>query len=322
MPIPVLIDLVVGEAVAVPVDDAAWQPISLAQASAIAALAQDVGVTALRLVDGSPGVRPLDPSVVSTYLAGLHREIGYLLDIPTTGNAPYNLARRVLSADRAGGGRAGAVLRVGRSDEVSEAVAPDPNATDPAERWTEYARVLTRLWDSFPRAALIGDQERALVVDDSLIRPIAHEGRFYRVAGPLDGPSSSQGRPVLVAIDLDVLGWSAIAPSVDVVVVNREQAAGADLALTAALEQVGRSRSDVALIGRTALAPTGRDRVTAAELTQWVAEAKLDGLELVPTGDADEISVLLRTLVPSLEPTRGSTLRAGLGLGEALEVAA
>jgi len=317
VPTPVLIDLVVGEAVAG--SGAVRQPVSLAEADAITAVAQEVGVTALRLLDGG-GVRAIDPTIVSAYLAGNHADIGYLADVPTTHNAPYNLARRVLSVDRATGGRAGVVLRVGGGDDVSAATTPDPSAADPAQRWTEYAQVLNQLWTSFPRAALLGDQERALVVDDTLIRPIAHEGRFYRVAGPLDGPSSPQGRPVLVAVDLDVLDWSAIAASVDVVIVGRNRAAGADLALTAALERVGRSRPDVGLIGRTAVAPADDNRFSGGDLAVWAVENGLDGVDLVPSGDADQINSLLRSLVPELRPPRAGTLRAGLGLREPVEV--
>ena len=82
--------------------------------------------------------------------------------------------------------------------------------------------MLTRLWESFPREALIGDQETRLVVDDALIRPIDHDGRFYRVAGPLDGPSSVQGRPVLAAADRAALDdAAAVAGSVIVVVAIR-----------------------------------------------------------------------------------------------------
>jgi hypothetical protein len=320
----VLIDLVVGEPASGASEPGAGsgagapvQPVSLAEAEAIAALAQGAGVAALRLVDGTPGVRTIDPSVVGAFLAGRYGDLGYLVDVPTTHNAPYNLARRVLSFDRATVGRVGVVLRAGRGDEVSEATVPDPAADDPAERWTEYARILTRLWESFPRKALIGDQERALVVDDRLIRPIAHDGRFYRVAGPLDGPSSVQGRPVLVAADLDVLDWAALAGSADAVVVSREQADGADLPLRAPLEQVGRERADVALIGRASVgsADAAPDAV-AAEFATWVADARLDAVELVPTGGAEEIRGLLRDLVPALKPAAGTTLRAALGLRE------
>ena len=75
--------------------------LSLAEAGQVAALAGRLGVAALRLTDSG-----LDPSVVAAHLAGRHGGVGYLAEIPTTHHAPYNVARRVLSLDRATGGRA------------------------------------------------------------------------------------------------------------------------------------------------------------------------------------------------------------------------
>ncbi|PKW16189.1 LLM class flavin-dependent oxidoreductase [Saccharopolyspora spinosa] len=313
--------LAVGEATGGPVDGAS--PVSLADAAAIAAVAEEVGVAAIRLVDGGAG-RTLDPTVVGAYLAGIHGGVGFVAEVPTTHNAPYNAARRVLSLDRAAGGRTGVALSAGGGDEVSEATVPAPSATDPAQRWAEYALVLTRLWESFPRAALIGDQESGLVADDALIEPINHEAAFYRVAGPLDGPSSAQGRPVLVA-DLGALDPTAVARSADVVVVDRERAAGADAALTVALRRAGRSREDVALLGRVEVATD--DPAAAAvgnELRAWADEHRLDGFELVPTGGAEDVVTVLRGLVPQIADAAADssppTLRAAFGLREAAEV--
>ncbi|MBB2940925.1 alkanesulfonate monooxygenase SsuD/methylene tetrahydromethanopterin reductase-like flavin-dependent oxidoreductase (luciferase family) [Actinoplanes lutulentus] len=286
---------------------------SLADAGDIAAAAGEAGVAAIRLADQSPAGRALDPTVVAAYLAGLHDGIGFLPVVPTTGNAPYNAARRLLSLDRATGGRAGVVLRPGGGDEVSEASVPDPGATDPARRWTEYARVLTQLWESFPNTALLGDQQAGVVADDTLIRPIAHEGAFYRVAGPLDGPSSVQGRPVLVA-DLGTLDVTAVAASADVVVVDRTQAAGVDAVLSQALRLAGRDRGEVALLGRVSV--TRGDAVSGglpARLRAWADEQLLDGFELVPEGGPDHVIAILRALEPR---PQASTLRAAYGLRE------
>ncbi|MGW4965649.1 hypothetical protein ACWEPL_51235 [Nonomuraea sp. NPDC004186] len=296
--------------------------VSLSDAAVIAAVAEEVGVAAIRLIDGpddsGAAGRALDPTVVGAYLAGLHGGVGYIAEVPTTRNAPYNLARRVLSLDRATGGRSGVALRAGGGDEVSQATAPDPGATDPARRWTEYAHLLTRLWESFPRTALIGDQEAGIVVEDTRIRPIDHEGAFYRVAGPLDGPSSVQGRPVIVA-DLGTLDATAVAESADVVVVDREQVADADAALTEALRRAGRSRKDVALLGRVELGLKGP--ATGDDLRAWAEEHRLDGFELVPTGGATAVIAALRALVPR-PVSAPPTLRAALGLPELVAVAA
>ena len=299
--------------------------VSLAEAGAIAAVAGQVGVASIRLVDRAAAGPALDPTVVAAYLAGRHDRVGYVADVPTTNNAPYNVARRVLSLDRATGGRVGIALRTGAGDEVSDATAPQPGANDPAGRWTEYADVLLRLWESFPRAALIGDQAAGIVLDAALIAPIDHEGAFYRVTGPLDGPASVQGRPVLVA-DLGALDITTVARSADVVVVDREAAAGVDAALDAALWRAGRSRVDVALLGRAEVVAGARTSAPALarELRGWADEHRLDGLELVIGGNAGEVVAALRALVPLLTDAvpAGPTLRAAFGLRAAVGVPA
>jgi len=314
MSIPILVGLAVGEGDLVP----------LAEASEVAAAAQAAGVTALRLLDSLGGRPAVDPSVVAGYLAGRHGDLGYVVDVPTSHNAPYNTARRVLSLDRAGAGRVGVALRAGGGDEVSDGSARSAPDVPVDERWAEYAEVLTRLWESFPRAALVGDQERAIVVDDTLVRRIDHVSPAYRVAGPLDGPSSVQGRPVLVAADVDVVGWPAVAASADVVVVERPFSRGADDALTAALAVAGRRRDEVALIGRAEVDVVDGDAAALThELLGWLDADRLDGLELVPGGGARGVLATVRALVPLLDarPT-STTLRAALRLPETAGVPA
>jgi len=307
MTTPILIEIAVGDPSAADGTGA----VSLVDAVRIAAAAEASGVTALRLLDAGTDAAILDASVVAAHLAGRTDDLGYLVDVPTTHHAPYNVARRILSFDRAAGGRAGVVLRPGTGDEVSDAAVPDASASDPGERWAEYARIVTRLWESFPREALLGDQEAAIVADDTLIRPIAHVGRFYRVAGPLDGPSSVQGRPVLVAAPDGAVDWATIATSADVVVVDGDHVAGADAALTAALDQAGRRRDEVALVGR---------RVPGDDLVTWAGDHRLDAAALRPTGGIDDVLRVIEALAPLLDG-RDATLRGRLGLGAPVAVA-
>ena len=275
--------------------------VSLAEADAIVAVAQDAGVTAIRLVDHRGGYRTLDPSVVAAHLAGKYADIGWVIDAPTTHNAPYNLARRVLSLDRATGGRAGVVLLAGTGDEVSDAAAPDRDATDSADRWLEYAHVLTQLWESFPAAALLGDQENAIVADAGLIRPIDFDGRFYRVAGPLDGPSSVQGRPLLIATEPATIGWPRVATLADAVIVDRNQIDSAAVELVTALHSVGRRRDAVALLARVSD-------------TRAIPAHGIEGIVLAIDGGAPEILAAVRGLVPQSSAGRGDTLRTELEL--------
>jgi alkanesulfonate monooxygenase SsuD/methylene tetrahydromethanopterin reductase-like flavin-dependent oxidoreductase (luciferase family) len=276
--------------------------VSPAQADAIAAAAQEAGATGIRLVDNGSGVPTVDPSIVGSYLAGRHGLLAYLIDAPTTRNAPYNLARRVLAFDRATNGRVGVVLRTGEGDEVSDAVQPAAGAADRAQRWAEYAAIVTGLWESFPRSALLGDQAAALVVDEALIRPIDFDGRYYRVRGPLDGPGSVQGRPVLFVADPAALGWARIAQAADGVIVDAGEAVGAAEALSDQLATVGRRRDEVALLARV------------SDIRTWTAPAGVDGVVLVANGSASDIAAAVRDLVPSLGSPVVSTLRSALTL--------
>lgn len=278
--------------------------VTAAEADTVAAAAVAAGVTAIRLRDTISGHRAIDPSVTAAHLAGRHPDIGWIVDAPTTHNAPYNLARRILSFDRATNGQVGVVLTAGSGDEVSDAATPDPGAVDPSQRWGEYAAIITRLWESFPRAALLGDQRRAVVAEDSLIRPIDVSGRFYRVAGPLDGPSSVQGRPVLLTADPDGLGWSTIAGIVDGVIVESGEISAAAAHLSAAAAATGRRRDSLVLLART-------NTIDAGEQAR---SRGADGIVLAITGGASAILSALNALPAPAQPADRSTLRAQLGL--------
>ncbi|GAA2524865.1 LLM class flavin-dependent oxidoreductase [Winogradskya humida] len=340
-------------------------PLTLADADAVTAVAQEAGVTTIRLADDGN----LDPTVTAGYLAGRHHGIGFIAEVPTTHQAPYNTARRILSLDRASGGRTGIALRPGDGDEVSGGVvvglagrragevAEDSDAGPAARwagegggqvvvdraarwagecggqafvgraaRWTEYAHVLSRLWASFPRVALIGDQAAGLVVDDELIRAINHNGESYRVAGPIDGPSSVQGRPVIVADLTDELPFAAAAEYADVIVIDRATQVDQHISGVALLGRVwidadADADADAAPVGPTA--PAGLVAL-AGELRAWALEQRLDGFELVPRGDPDpeDLAAVLKTLVPLLAnasppgaaAASGTTLRAALAL--------
>jgi len=289
-------------------DLAVGPDLTLADAAVITEAASRIGVTAIRVRDGAPG-QTLDASVVASYLAGTETaeqpRLGWIVEASTSHNAPTNLARRLNSLDRATGGRAGLALRAGDGDEVSDPVAPKPGA-DQAARWAEYAQVLKKLWLSFPAAALVGDQRRGVFAENTLIKPIDFAGDFYRVAGPLDGPTSPQGGPVLIADDIGTLGWDVAARSADAVIVGRAVAAAADADLSDALARAGRAREQVALIARV----DGRQaEAVLAALPAFVVRHRLDGVELVAAGTKDDVLALIAAVVPSLAPTTGATLR-------------
>lgn len=297
----VIVDLVVGTT------------ISPSDAADITKAATDAGVTAIRVLDGAPG-QALDASVIASYLAGtdaaLQSNLGWILEASTSRNAPTNLARRSNSFDRATGGRAALALRAGDGDEVSDPVAPKPGS-DRSARWDEYAQILKGLWTSFPPAALVGDQDGEVFAENTLIKPLDFEGDYYRVAGPLDGPTSPQGGPLLIADDADTIGWDVIARNADVVVVDQKAVPTADADLSAALARAGRPRKSVALVVRVDVT---EPEAVAATLPAFVAEHGLDGVELVVAGGKDDVLALITDVVPTLAPSIDETLRSAFSL--------
>ncbi|MBT0769983.1 LLM class flavin-dependent oxidoreductase [Kineosporia sp. J2-2] len=290
MPLVVILDLAVGDG------------LTLEQAHEVAAVAADVGVSAIRVSDGPPGeLALLDAGSVASYLSARQPGLHWIVDAPTTHNAPYDLARRIASLDRATGGRSGLALRAGDGDAVTAAAADDlPKPGLPVDvsgaarpnRWAEYATVLNQLWG--------GGQ-------------VAHEGRFYRVSGALE-EVSPQGLPLLVADGRDDLDRSAAIALADVLVVPRiELVDGGDTRLTEAVARSGRRRDQVALLARAGIVREN-GRTTASELARWTTAHALDGLELATTGGRDELIGVLKSVVPRLEPATGSTLRQVFGL--------
>jgi FMN-dependent oxidoreductase (nitrilotriacetate monooxygenase family) len=65
-------------------------------------------------------------------------------------------------------------------------------------RGEEFVQVVKALWDSWADDAVLDDRESGQYARSDRIRPINHEGEFYKVAGPLNMPRSPQGRPVFV----------------------------------------------------------------------------------------------------------------------------
>ena len=142
----------------------------------------------------------LDPTVLLPALAAVTERIGLVATASTTYNEPYNLARRFASLDHISGGRAGwnIVTTAGRDAAQNFGLDDVPEHRHRYERATEFVEVCRALWDSWEDDFLIGDKDGGRFADADKIHTIDHEGRFFRVRGPLNVPPSPQGQPLLV----------------------------------------------------------------------------------------------------------------------------
>lgn len=142
----------------------------------------------------------LEPITALGALAMTTERIGLIATASTTYTEPFNLARQFASLDHITGGRVGwnivtswlapAARNFGGTSLVSH--------DERYERGEEFVQVAKALWDSWADDAVLDDRASGQYARADRIKPINHEGKFYRVAGPLNMPRGPQGRPVFV----------------------------------------------------------------------------------------------------------------------------
>jgi FMN-dependent oxidoreductase (nitrilotriacetate monooxygenase family) len=150
-----------------------------------------------------PAFRPasfIEPTVMLAAIAVSTHRIGLIATASTTYNSPYNLARRFAAVDHISGGRAGWNIVTTSSADAAYNFGQDGRQAhfDRYERATEFLDVVTRLWDSWEDGAVIGDKTEGVWADPDKVHQIDHEGKYFKVRGPLNSPRSPQGHPVLV----------------------------------------------------------------------------------------------------------------------------
>jgi FMN-dependent oxidoreductase (nitrilotriacetate monooxygenase family) len=142
----------------------------------------------------------LEPVTLLAALAGATSRIGLIATCSTTYTEPYNLARQFASIDHISGGRVGwnivtSWLAAAAGNYGGERQIGHADRYAMAE---EFVAVVSDLWDSWADDAVLDDRVAGRFADPARIRPIAHAGEHYRVAGALNLPRGPQGRPVFV----------------------------------------------------------------------------------------------------------------------------
>ena len=142
----------------------------------------------------------LEPLTTLAAVAVATKQIGLIATASTTYTEPFNLARQFASLDHMSNGRIGwNIVTSWLATAATNYGGSGP--LDHAERYArgeEFMQVVNGLWDSWARDALIDDRQSGAFVHPDRIRPIDHEGAYYKVAGPLNVARAPQGRPVLV----------------------------------------------------------------------------------------------------------------------------
>lgn len=151
-------------------------------------------------LDGHPGyLLQFEPLTLLAALAANTSHIGLVATASTTFMEPYNLARFMASLDKLSGGRVGwnvvTTAQQSAADNFGKAI---PSHAARYEMAAEYLDVVQGLWDSWEADPLILDKRTGTYFDRSKVHTLNHDGKFFKVKGPLGVSRSPQGQPVIV----------------------------------------------------------------------------------------------------------------------------
>jgi FMN-dependent oxidoreductase (nitrilotriacetate monooxygenase family) len=126
--------------------------------------------------------------------------VGFGLTMSTTYHHPFHVARLYNALDHVTGGRIAwnAVTSAYKNEAANYGYAEMVEHDLRYERAQEHLKVVTGLWDTVEKDAIVMDRERGIFADPEKVHLLNHEGRFYKVRGPLPVLPSPQGRPPII----------------------------------------------------------------------------------------------------------------------------
>lgn len=140
----------------------------------------------------------LEPITALSAMARATTHIGLVTTVSSTFYTPFHAARMLASLDHISGGRAGwnVVTSMFDAEARNHGMDAIPAREERYARAAEFVDTALALWDSWEPDALTLDRA-GMYADPAKVHAIDHDGKHFRVDGPLTVPRSPQGRPVL-----------------------------------------------------------------------------------------------------------------------------
>jgi FMN-dependent oxidoreductase (nitrilotriacetate monooxygenase family) len=193
-----------------------------------------------------------EPITMLAALAATTTHIGLGATASTTYAEPYAVARAFASLDHLSAGRAAwnAVTSSGAeaAQNFGRQHPPHDRRYEMAE---EFVDVVTGLWDCWDDGAIIADATTGTYIDAAKVCPLAHEGEFFSVRGPLNIGRCPQGRPVILQAGASESGQALAARTADMVfavVQDLDEAKLGYAGLKARLPQYGRTEAELSVL--------------------------------------------------------------------------
>jgi FMN-dependent oxidoreductase (nitrilotriacetate monooxygenase family) len=161
----------------------------------------------------------MEPVTLLSALAAVTERIGLVATMSTTYQEPWHIARFFATVDRISDGRAGwnLVTSAAPAEPFNFGRDRHPSAGERYEQAAEAARVVRGLWETWDDDAFVEDREAGLYFDADKMHYLNHEGKYFKVRGPLNVRRSAQGHPVLVQAGQSEAGRSLAAETAEVI---------------------------------------------------------------------------------------------------------
>ena len=144
-------------------------------------------------------VLKFEPTTLLGGLAARTSKIGLVATVSSTVTEAYNCARMFASLDQMSGGRSGwNVVTTANQLAYDNYGRAMPAHDDRYLMATEYLEVVQGLWDSWEEGNIKADHATGEYVDVSKLHVLNHQGKYYKVRGPISSSRSPQGQPVIV----------------------------------------------------------------------------------------------------------------------------
>lgn len=135
-----------------------------------------------------------DAAPLVPLMATVTSRLGLAVTISTAYLPPLYLARQLATLDHLSEGRVGWNVVTTPLEHEMEVYSHDERY----DRADEYLEVCHKLWASWKPDAVIMDRETGVFADPTKVHPINHEGKYFKVKGPLQVAPSPQGRPLII----------------------------------------------------------------------------------------------------------------------------
>ena len=194
-----------------------------------------------------------EPTTLITALSACTTHIGLGATVSTSFSEPFNVARIFGSIDHLSGGRAAWNVVTTSNAKAALNFGLDAHLEHELryERAGEFVDVVRGLWDCWDDGAIVADKATGRFIDADKVRPLNHQGRFFKVKGPINMARCPQGHPVIIQAGGSPSGLELAARTADVVfsVVQELTAAKAAYAdLKGRMAKYGRAPEEIAVL--------------------------------------------------------------------------